>query len=144
MFLHHILIEPNLLPHSYQFTTFFTLSVFSLTVCWTTHTKAIYQAVTMRVLSRFVDSLALTAEHWLCALSPSKPHHCVQHDLLACSKDRHKSHYQIAQPFGPCFSAFYFAYKVANTSLKTCITWLWLAREMLAGRLSLGRLKSTD
>jgi len=59
-FLHPLLIEPNSLPHSYQF---FTLSVFPLTVCWTTHTRAIYQAVTMRVLSRFVDILALTAEH---------------------------------------------------------------------------------
>jgi len=62
-FLHPLLTEPNLLPHSYQFIKFFTLSVFPLTVCWTTHTRAIYQAVTMRVLSRFVDILALTAEH---------------------------------------------------------------------------------
>lgn len=98
----------------------------------------------MRVLSGFVDSLALTAEHRLCALSLSKLHHCVQRDLLACSKDRHKSHYQIAQLFGPSFITLYFAYKVANTSLKTYITWLWLAREILAGRFSLGRLKSTD
>ncbi len=98
----------------------------------------------MRVLSGFVDSLSLTAEHSLCACSLSKPHHCIQHDLLACSKDRHKPHNQLAQLFGPCFIAFYFTYKVTNTSLKTCITWVWLARETLAGRFSLGRLTSTD
>lgn len=97
----------------------------------------------MRVLSGFVDSLALTAEHRLCALSLSNPHRCVQRDLLACSKDRHKSHNQIAQLFGPCFITFYFSYKATNTSQKTCITWLWLAREILAGKFLLGRLKYT-